>query len=285
MKHRHRILIAWTVLFLLTVGLWWRVWRSRNPVDTLDGGNRGRVASQATPDGEYRTTALLAYEPFDYEAHEALVSQNGGTGFHTPWDPGGFNARLFDVFNMQPGALTYPGLATRGTNHLSGAAPPEGVTAIAGVGRFLSNNLAVPGAKYFLSFLHRTDGEEEYASIVLGSGQGKELSVGKSGSVKQYHISQRGGVGRVYSGVEPVVGKTVFIVVKMEFMDGPDRFTLYLNPTPGNPEPLTGAVKDDLDLELADQLFLYSRGAWSVDEIRLGTTWEAVTPAGDVPSP
>ena len=76
-----------------------------------------------------------------------------------------------------------------------------------------------------------------------------------------------------------VVGKTVFIVVKMEFKDGPDRFTLYLNPTPGNPEPAASAVKDDLDLEFAEQLFLYSRAAWSVDEIRLGTTWEAVTPA------
>jgi len=65
----------------------------------------------------------------------------------------------------------------------------------------------------------------------------------------------------------------------MEFKDGPDRFTLYLNPTPGKPEPATGAVKDDLDLEFAEQLFLYSRAAWSVDEIRLGTTWEAVTPA------
>jgi hypothetical protein len=238
-----------------------------------------RQSPDIAPTAAPATATLLVYEPFDYPAGAALVGQTNGAGFAGPWEPGGFNAQLSDVFNMETDALAYPNLATRGANHLSVASPPTGVPAIAGVGRLLRTNLATPGATYYLSFLHRPDGEEEYASVVLGTGQGNELSVGKSGSVKQYHISQRGGMGRVYSGVEPVVGKTVFIVVKMEFKDGPDRFTLYLNPTPGNPEPATGAVKDDLDLEFAEQLFLYSRAAWSVDEIRLGTTWEAVTPA------
>ncbi len=106
---------------------------------------------------------------------------------------------------MKPGPLTYPGLATSGTNHLSGEAPPTSVAAI-----------------------------------------------------------------------------TAFIVVKMEFRDGSDRFTLFMNPTPGKPEPSDGVVKEDLHLELADKLFLYSRGAWSVDEIRLGTIWHDVTPAAEV---
>jgi hypothetical protein len=65
----------------------------------------------------------------------------------------------------------------------------------------------------------------------------------------------------------------------MEFQSGADRCTLYVDPVPGQPEPANGVVKDDLDL-LSDQVFLYSRAAWSVDELRLGTTWEDVTPAG-----
>ncbi len=65
----------------------------------------------------------------------------------------------------------------------------------------------------------------------------------------------------------------------MEFNDGPDRFTLYMNPTPGKPEPTSGVVKDDLNLEFAEGITLYSRGAWSLDEIRLGHTWSDVTPA------
>jgi hypothetical protein len=143
----------------------------------------------------------------------------------------------------------------------------------------------VPGAKFYLSFLHRPDGEAEYSSVVLGTGDGGELSIGKSGSVRLYHISERGGVRRVLSNVEPVVGRTVFRVVKLEFKDGPDRFTLYMNPTPGGPEPASGAVKDDLDLEFAEGFTLYSRGAWSVDELRLGHTWEDVTPAANSKAP
>jgi hypothetical protein len=156
---------------------------------------------------------------------------------------------------------------------------PDGLEGIHGVTRLLSTNLAVPGAKFYLSFLHRPDGDAEYSSVVLGTGDGSELSIGKSGSVKFYHISERGGVGRVLSNVEAVVGKTVFRVVKLEFKDGPDRFTLYMNPKPGEPEPAVGIEKIGFDLEFAEGITLYSRGAWSVDEIRLGTTWEDVTPA------
>jgi hypothetical protein len=85
-------------------------------------------------------------------------------------------------------------------------------------------------------------------------------------------------MNRVLSDVEPRVGTTSFLVVKMEIKEGPDRFTLYVNPVPGKPEPQNGFVKDDLDLEFADQLILYSRAACSVDEIRLGTAWADVTP-------
>jgi hypothetical protein len=105
-----------------------------------------------------------------------------------------------------------------------------------------------------------------------------EFSIGKSGTESDYVMQQHGGTGRVGVGLAPRVGETVFIVVKMEFRQGPDRFTLFMNPTPGEKEPAMGAVKYDLDLEFADSLILFSRCAWSVDEIRLGTTWADVTP-------
>ena len=221
--------------------------------------------------------ALLVYEPFDYPADASLLQQTNGLGFSSPWIPGGFNATIHDVFRIKAGPMKYPGLATQGTNHASIEAIVE--PGIAGLSRILATNLATPGATYYLSFLHRPDAPEDYASLVIGTGELRELSIGKSGSVKKYHVSQRGGVNRVLSDVEPIVGKTAFIVVKMEIMDGPDRFTLYVNPVPGKPEPKNGFVKEDLDLEFADQVILYSRAAWSVDEIRIGTTWADVTPA------
>lgn len=223
--------------------------------------------------------ALIVYEPFDYAANVPIVGQTNGIGFTSAWVPGGFNARLFELFHIDAGALTYPGLATKGTNHASGEAPPLGTPGIAGVGRVLSTNLAAPGATYYLSFLHRVDSDGEYASVVLGTGTGKELSIGKSGTPPRYNVAQRGGVGRVFSDVQAAAGQTTFLVVKMEFRDGPDKFTFFVNPTPGKPEPASTTVKEDLDLEEVEMIFLYSRGAWSVDEIRLGTTWADVTPA------
>ena len=238
-----------------------------------------RQSPRAPPATAPQTATLLVYEPFDYPAEASLVGQTNGVGFAGPWIPGGFNAQLSDVQNMKAGALTYLNLATRGACHVSVAAPPAGVQAIAGVGRQFPTNLATPGATYYLSFLYRLDGEDGYASVVLGTGQGRELAIGKSRSANPFHLAQRGGVGRVYTSDDAVVGQTAFLVVKMEFQDGPDRFTLHLNPIPGQPEPDTGVVKDDMDLAEATHLFLYSRAAWSVDELRLGTTWEAVTPA------
>ena len=235
---------------------------------------RHRLARPTGSDG-----GLIAYEPFDYPVNTALTGQGGGGGFSGAWEPGGFNARNSDVFTMQPGALSFSNLAVSGANHLAIAAPAEGDSAIGGVGRSLSADLAVPGNVYYLSFLYRPDGLGGYGSVVVGSGQGRELSIGRSSSSPQFHISQRGGTGRVYSDQEATVGQTVFIVVKMEFMEGPDRFTLYLNPSPGQPEPAEGMAKQDLDLTEAPRLFLYSRSAWSVDEIRIGKTWAEVTPA------
>ncbi len=222
------------------------------------------------------TAELIAYEPFDYAVGTPLVGANSGVGFASAWAAGGFNAKQFKLFQMEPGALTYPGLATQGGTHVQAGAAQQG---IAGLGRTLLTPLGTQNGTYYLSFLHRPDGEEEFGSIVLGTGQGNELAVGKSASTGEYYVSNRGGVGRVLSGVRGEIGKTRLIVVKMEFQEGPDRFTLFVDPTPGKSEPGNGFVKEDLDLQLADKIFLYSRAAWSVDELRLGTTWEDVTPA------
>jgi hypothetical protein len=224
------------------------------------------------------TAELIAYEPFDYTESTQLVGANGGTGFASAWAPGGFNAKLYTLFHLSPGGLTYPGLATQGGVHVN--ADPATTGGIAGLGRAWAKPLGAEDGTYYLSFLHRPDGEEDFGSVVLGAGTGNELAIGKSASTGMYYISNRGGTGRVLSDIAGEVGRTRLVVVKMEFQPGADRCTLYVDPVPGQPEPANGVVKEDLDL-LADKIFLYSRAAWSVDEIRLGTAWEDVTPAGE----
>ena len=225
------------------------------------------------------TPGLVAYEPFAYEVSEAVPGANGGQGFGGAWEPGGFNARKSDVFSLQPVGLSFSNLAVSGKNHLRIEAPAEGDQSICGVGRSLGADLAVPGTVHYLSFLCRSDVEGGYGVVVVGAGTGRELSVGRSSSQAACQMSQRGGAGRVFSKVNVPLGETVFLVVKMEFADGPDRFTLFVNPAPGQPEPVSDVVKEDMDLAAATHLFLYSRAAWSVDELRQGQTWAAVTPA------
>jgi hypothetical protein len=174
--------------------------------------------------------------------------------------------------------LSFSNLAVSG-HHLRIEAPPPGVSEICGMGRSLGLDLAVPGSVYYLSFLYRPEGEGGYGSIVVGTGRGRELAIGRSSSSTLFYLAQRGGLGRFFADQEAIVGQTAFMVVKMEFMEGPDRFTLFMNPSPGEPEPAHGLVKQDMDLSEATHLFLYSRSAWSVDEIRLGKTWAEVTPA------
>jgi hypothetical protein len=143
----------------------------------------------------------------------------------------------------------------------------------------VATNFGTTGTLLYLSYLCRVDAAGEFTSLIVGSGRGRELSIGKSGTANDYVIGQRGGIGRTASGLGPMLGRTVFIVVKMEFRKGPDRYTMYVNPIPGLPEPAKGIVKEDLDLEPTNMVILYSRGAWSVDELRIGTTWPDVTPA------
>jgi len=223
--------------------------------------------------------ALVAYEPFDYAKGDLLVGKTNGFGFISAWEPAGFNARTPELFEMKPGRLGYAGLAQKGTNHVRVEAVPQLESGIAGVGRVVSTNFGRTGDRLYLSYLSRVDAEGEFTSVIVGNGNGRELSIGKSGTANDYVIGQRGGIGRMSAGIGPSIGKTVFVVVKMEFRDGPDRFTMWVNPKPGQPEPAKGVVKEDLDLEPTSMVILYSRGAWSVDELRIGTTWADVTPA------
>jgi len=226
---------------------------------------------------------LLAYEPFDYPEGELLMGKNSGLGFADSWTPG--SGRSSDAFAMQAGKLTFRNLAVRGTNHLSADGVLTGTAGSAALRRMLVQPLGSANTKAYLSFLFRPDVDPpdvtgiRSAGVVIGGGRASaELSVGRSGTENDYLMQQPGGGGRVGVGLEPRVGETVFIVVKMEFRQGPDRFTMFLNPTPGEKEPVIGAVKYDLDVELADTVRLFSFGACSLDEIRLGTTWADVTP-------
>jgi hypothetical protein len=233
---------------------------------------------------------LIAYEGFNYPTGTNLNGQNGGSGFAGAWVPGGFNASIFNHLTIAPGSLAFDDLLTSG-NHASAGA----TNAIAGLTRHLAQPLGTPGTTAYLSFLLRPEGIlgqgafNGFFGVTLETQGGSEpqLFIGKpgAGDLNSYVLENRGGAGQVSSGAAAVVGETAVLVVKAEFLAGNDRFTLYVNPTPGGPEPASGTVKADANFGTITGLTLYSTGAYSIDELRVGNTFADVTPVTAVPEP
>ncbi|HZT43205.1 MAG TPA: VCBS repeat-containing protein [Chthonomonadaceae bacterium] len=116
---------------------------------------------------------------------------------------------------------------------------------------------------------------DDYGGISFGN-----LFVGKGGGSDYYCLENLGGAGHIDSKVLAVQNQTVFLVVHARFYSGNDTFDLYINPTPGAAMPSTPDVtKTDLDLGTVNILNFGTGAAYAVDEIRIGTTWQDVTPA------
>jgi hypothetical protein len=232
--------------------------------------------------------ALTASEGFDYAAVGAdLVGQSGGTGFSGAWAPGGFNASISDNYDVAAGSLSFGLLATSG-NRVSSAP----TAAIAGVTRTPAAPLGADGTTAYFSVVLRPEGTlnegafNGFFGLTLETPGEPELYFGKpgSGAINEYVVEDRGGAGQVSSGVGAAVGQTALLVLKAQFQPGADVFTLYTNPTPGGPEPAAGAVKTGSDVGPVTGVTVYSTGAFSVDEIRVGTTFADVTPVVPEPS-
>jgi hypothetical protein len=221
------------------------------------------------------------YEPFGYTSGENTLGESGGIGFSAPWSAGGFNATVHDNFVVVSGSLVYPGLAVSG-GHVSTSAQ----TTIAGLSRAIAHPIGQTGpATQYLSFLVQPEGVLDDGSfngffgLMLGS-TALELFVGKpgGGQLDDYVMEDRGGGGQVASTSATTVGQVALMVVKVEVLGTMDRLTLYVNPQVGAPEPATGIVKQDSALGEFDSVLLYSTGAFSLDEIRIGDTFASVTP-------
>jgi hypothetical protein len=230
---------------------------------------------------------LLVHEGFDYAPSGSdIVGSNGGLGFAGPWQPGGFNASISDNFDVDDDPLALGALL-----HSPSVARTPAVGAIAGITRPLASPLGQADTTVYLSFLIKPEGVlhagafNGFLGLVLESAGEPELFVGKpgGGAIDRWVLEDRGGSSQHASTVNVTTTDTALLVVKAEYAAvGNDRFTLYINPTPGGPEPPTGLVKNDANFGLVQGLTIYSTGAMRIDELRVGQTFADVTP---VPEP
>lgn len=85
----------------------------------------------------------------------------------------------------------------------------------------------------------------------------------------------------------PVVGQTYFLVAHFEFLPGPDRASLFINPTPGATPPTNpAATYDQIDAGPGGiAVSLSGFGTHTFDEFRIGTTYVDGAPSTVVPEP
>ncbi len=213
---------------------------------------------------------------FDGFVQSFPLYANGGTGFSAPWVVGGFNAAVANYNFVDDVSLIYPSLEASVGGSVSGVAALQ----INGSTRALAQTLP---ETFYVSFLlqpNGTLGEGDFGGFfgLTLNGSSNDLFIGKPGAhaTDQYILETRGGGGQVPSGVQVDVDHTAFLVLKAQ---GNDAFSLFVNPKPGQSEPShPDALKTDLDLGNVNRIGIYSTGAFTIDEIRIGTTYEDVTP-------
>ncbi|MBE0540794.1 MAG: hypothetical protein IH623_05355 [Verrucomicrobia bacterium] len=221
-------------------------------------------------------SGLVVHEPFAYTDGN-LSARNGGQGFGGAWAAGvaGTGANLFTTTTP---SLTFPGLLTAGARMRTAGG-------VGGLVRPTALTLGEDGTVRYVSLLLRPDAAPTatayFGLLLLGSGGGN-LFVGKpgGGSSLFYVVENSGGAAQVASTKSVVQNETTLLVLKLEFLPGPDRVSLYVNPVPGTEPAIADALKSDLDLGLVVAPALLGNAAWSSDELRVGTSFASVTPPG-----
>lgn len=220
---------------------------------------------------------LAEYEGFNYPAGSSINLQNGGSGWSGAWQtPGGLDG-IINGSSLTSGNLAVSG----GALTTAGSQPPNQGASVATWVRTLGTPLGDDNTTDYLSFLLRPDaGFGFYGGLNIGN-----LFVGRSGNQSFYGFEDSAN-NLSLSSVPVVAGQTVLFVVRVDFLPGDDRLSLYINPTSGLPEPgVPDVLKTDLDLGTVGSLTINNYGGFSTDEIRIGSSFASVTPGAAVPEP
>jgi hypothetical protein len=229
--------------------------------------------------------AMPTYDGFGgYATGESLPSLGGGYGWNGAWGGGGL-----DVTVTAPG-LAFPGLATS-AGAATSSAPVMNTVAwywrdvVPGIG---------DGTTFYLSFLLRPEiAISDYGGLSIYGSAGN-IFVGESGTAAgdSHAYGLEGNVAGAIIASSSVIaspGETALLVLKATLGVGPDLFELFVNPLPGSSEAdnvVAASFGTALGLDLGSLSFIAinNEGNWTTDEIRIGASFESVTPRA-VPAP
>jgi len=220
---------------------------------------------------------LSVYEGFNYLSGASINGQNGGLGWSGSWTtPGGLDATIAS------GSLGFGSLSVIGGSlTTAGSQPANQGSSVATWNRSFGTNVGADNTTVYLSYLLRPDaGAGFYGGLNFGG-----VFIGLSGNQSFYGLEGAGNDISL-SSVAASAGQAVLFVLRVDFLAGNDTLSLYVNPGSSQPA-LASVVKTNLDLGIVSGLTVNNYGGFTTDEIRIGDSFAAVTPAdlAAVPEP
>jgi len=226
------------------------------------------------------TAGLLLYEPFDYAGGEALTDQADWTG----------GATAGSIVTEASGSLSYPGLPSGQGGRLivteggsGGALRRAGTVLGEGRSMYFSMIYTPTGASGNSYWAHSIT--QESTQSQLGRFRTNDAADPNHTFESQFRTSAS---STTEAGSHPH-GVPVFLVGKTTMVPGADNdtFSMWINPAVGVAEPaptlLSTETGNDIDPIFGIQGFAFrissSTGDYELDELRIGATWESVTPS------
>lgn len=228
---------------------------------------------------------LIAYEDFSYSAGN-ILGRNGGIGWSEPHmrvfsraSPLLQDGMSFDGLQSAGGALFGNGTASLSRTLALGDIDPDRLNALGYLGK--------PGTSAWVSFLAQgvPPIQSGLWSFSLYRDNAEVLYLGKNGTQSPTSTTWRlqrqsssGSSGFVYTGAP--LDEPVFWVMEIEFQEqGGHEVRVYRDPDPAATEPPAASTASMSAANVSFNRIRIDTGAgFRVDEIRVGSTWDAVTP-------
>ena len=238
---------------------------------------------------------VLNAQVFESFSYSGALNANGWTT-HSGAIPGQFQT-LSSSSDCQ-NSLYYSGLESSSGNRITYVAGNtedinKAITGITGTGYF-SFILNVPST----AGLHVNTAAGDYF-IGFGGAAGNPMTslasrvfikAGATANTFVLGLTNNSGTGTstTWNATEYPCGTSIFVVVKLNILTSPISASMWINPIPGSTESIANTLNNSGITALAAFGSIYLRqggtatsgtGNLQIDEIRVGSTWESVTPA------
>ena len=223
--------------------------------------------------------SLPHLDPINYPAGQALQTQSGWTTLNTG-----------DDLLISSGSLSYSGLASSSANKIT--FDGSGIDAAK---LFTQQSSGTVYYSFLLNISSLGTTFSTTGGYITGFSEGTTTNFGatvwarKNGTGYDLGISPRTAAANTIWSSAQTVGTTLLVVVSYQIVSGTsnDVVKMWINPTPGSSEPAAtlSATNTLADLTNVNRILIRQDSPSAtpfveMDELRIGTTWNAVTPAG-----